>query len=548
MLLAVRNLQLLRMARGGTVMKSKRIPIFLSVFVILIGLSSTPETLSAQTFTGPELLGRPTDDSVTVHVVIDAAREIYFQYGLTTGYGSTTAVYTTTANEPITVPITGLSANTKYYYRMGHRAVGGTNWTYRTGHSFYTQRAAGSTFKFTITTDGHVGILLGDANTQQQTLTNVGADNPDFHIDLGDTVAMDNGNTGGSVTSETAARNAYLTQRSGTYFGKISHSAPIFLVAGNHEQTEGWHRLVDNLPVWSINARKRYFLNPVPDDFYSGNEDNTTTAISGDHLLGNYYAWNWGDALFVVIDPFWYTTTKAENDPPTYGGGEDTGAGNGDRWDWTLGYEQYAWLRDTLEYSNAKYKFVFMHHPTGGTDDYIRGGAVAGTYCEWGGYNEDGTTWGFTAKRPTWDKPVHQMLVENGVSAVFHGHDHQFVYETRNGIVYQEVPSAGGANAFSGVYTEGNHGNYNTIKMLGNSGHLRISVTPTQATVDYIATTGGGVNYTYTISPKPSLYGDTGPFDCDVDGSDLADWIAEDAPEELNIAIFAANFGKTTCQ
>jgi hypothetical protein len=449
------------------------------------------------------------------------------------------------------VTFTGLTTNTKYYYRMGHRAVGGTTWTYRSEHSFWTQRTAGSTYTFTITTDGHVGILLGTAATEQQTLTNVGANNPDFHIDLGDTVAMDNGNTNGSVTSVTAARNAYLTQRSATYFGRISHSVPIFLVAGNHEQTEGWHRAVDNLPYWSTNARKRYFLNPVPNAFYTGNSDNSFTAIEGDHLLENYYAWSWGDALFVVIDPFWYTTTKAENNPPTYGGGEDTGAGNNDRWDWTLGYEQYAWLRDTLEYSNAKYKFVFMHHPTGGSDDYIRGGAVAGTYCEWGGYNEDGTSWGFTAKRPLiqgWDKTVHQMLVDNRVSAVFHGHDHQFVYETRDGIVYQEVPSAGGAAAFSGVYSEGDHGTYDTNRILTDPGHLRVTVTPTQATVDYIATAGGGVSYTYNILPEQSLYGDTGSFDCDVDGSDLANWIAEEAPEELNITTFAANFGKTVCQ
>jgi hypothetical protein len=140
------------------------------------------------------------------------------------------------------------------------------------------------------------------------------------------------------------------------------------------------------------------------------------------------------------------------------------------------------------------------------------------------------------------------VLVDNKVSAVFHGHDHQFVYETRDGIVYQEVPSAGGASAFGGVYTQGDHGDYNTIRILTDPGHLRVTVGPTQATVDYIATTGGGVNYTYNILPGQSLYGDTEPFDCDVDGSDLADWIAEDAPEDLNVAIFAANFGKTTCQ
>jgi hypothetical protein len=542
-------------------MKSLRILILLSVFVILIGLTSTPGTLNAQTFTGPELLGRPTANSVTVHVVIDEAQEIYFQYGTSPGsYSNSTVVSTTVANEPKTVTFTGLTANTKYYYRMGHRDVGVPTWTYRAEHSFYTQRAVGSTYKFTITTDGHVGILLGTAATEQQTLTNVGANGPDFHIDLGDTVAMDNGSTNGSVTSVTAARNAYLTQRSATYFGKISHSAPIFLVAGNHEQTEGWHGYTANsLPVWSTNARKRYFLNPVPDGFYSGNTDNTTTTIDGDHLLENYYAWNWGDALFVVIDPFWYTTRKAMNNPPTYGGGEDTGAGSGDRWDWTLGNAQYDWLRNTLAGSSAKYKFVFLHHPTGGgptadgtTADYIRGGAIAGTYCEWGGYNEDGTSWGFTTKRPTWAKPVHQVLVDNKVSAVFHAHDHQYVKETRDGIIYQEVPSSGGASAFSGVYSSGTHttinGDYTTDVILTTPpGHLRVTVSPSQATVDFLQSSSGGVvtGGTYTIAPAVSTC--QGDFDNDgvVDGKDVAALIAN--ASLLDITTFAHNFGDTTC-
>ena len=52
--------------------------------------------------------------------------------------------------------------------------------------------------------------------------------------------------------------------------------------------------------------------------------------------------------------------------------------------------------------------------------------------------------------------PLHQLMVDNGVSAYFHGHDHQYVYETRDGIVYQEVPSPSMTGAgFSGIYTEG---------------------------------------------------------------------------------------------
>jgi hypothetical protein len=535
-------------------MKSSRILIILSVF-ILFGLYSAPGVLQAQTFTGPELLGRPTANSVTVHVVIDSAREIYFQYDTSSGsYTGETGVYTTVANEPMTVTLSGLTANTKYYYRMGHRAVGDSTWTYRTEHSFYTQRAKGSTFSFTISSDGHVNILLGNDTQWQTTLTNVATDVSnglsDFHIDLGDSVAMDNGNTtNGSVTTSSAARTVYLYARNANRFGRFSHSAPIFLLPGNHEQTEGWHlddkgigNEANSLPAWSINARKRYFLDPVPDAFYSGNTE-TFSYIDGDHMLSNYYAWNWGDALFIVLDPFWYATTKAKNDPSTYGGGEDSEAGSGDRWDWTLGDTQYNWLKTTLENSNAKYKFVLMHHMTGGTDDYIREGAYAAPYCEWGGYNEDGTTYAFGTRGPTWDTPIHQVLVDNNVSAIFHGHDHQYAYEIREGVVYQSVPAAGFTGNGFNLYSESDA---LTERVLPSSGHLRVTVAPEQATVNYIRSGGTGGTHSYTIAPAPvsTCQGDL-DADGDVDGKDVSLLIPDIS--QIDIGIFAGNFGKTTC-
>jgi hypothetical protein len=45
-----------------------------------------------------------------------------------------------------------------------------------------------------------------------------------------------------------------------------------------------------------------------------------------------------------------------------------------------------------------------------------------------------------------------------------------------------------------------------------------------------------------------SLYGDVAPIDGDVDGSDLAAWIAAGAPVGMDVPAFAANFGKSTGQ
>ena len=51
-------------------------------------------------------------------------------------------------------------------------------------------------------------------------------------------------------------------------------------------------------------------------------------------------------------------------------------------------------------------------------------------------------------------EPIHQLLMANDVSAFFHGHDHQYAYEMRDGIVYQELPSAGFSGYGFSLYSE----------------------------------------------------------------------------------------------
>jgi hypothetical protein len=66
------------------------------------------------------------------------------------------------------------------------------------------------------------------------------------------------------------------------------------------------------MTVWANALRKKYFPNPRPDGFYTGNATPDKTA----GLLENYYAWEWSDALFVVLDPFWFTP-RAQRDSQT---------------------------------------------------------------------------------------------------------------------------------------------------------------------------------------------------------------------------------------
>ena len=467
-------------------------------------------TSIATTFTGTELLGRPEATSISASVVPDEAISLYYQYGTTSGgpYSNTSNV-TATAGQPKVVTISGLTADTKYYYRMQYSKDSGATWVARPELSFQTQRATGSTFKFTITTDSHVNIALGSGTTWQNTLNDIKDDGADFEIDLGDTFAMDNGSTsvplGATATAEQKCKDQL------PYFNTISGSSPIYVVPGNHEQQEAWHlqgTLANSLPVMGKNAEKKYFLNPVNDSFYSG-DTGTHASLSGDQLKQDYFAWTWGDALFVVISPYWTTTTKPYT--TSTGGGETDATGSDNRWDWTLGQTQFNWLKTTLQNSTAKYKFVFAHQIVGGNSassqvNYGHGGVDSANLVEWGGYDVGGINYTWATNRPGWgSQPIHQMLVANGVSAFFHGHDHQYAYEKLDGVVYQAVPSGSFSGNFGMYTTGGNSGKTIWADSTQGPGHLVVTVSPSQTDVDFIRSNASSANAYTIVSVNPTV-------------------------------------------
>jgi 3',5'-cyclic AMP phosphodiesterase CpdA len=430
------------------------------------------------------VLGRPTNHSVTASVLAYEDCEGVIEFSPKAGEApSKTPVFQLKAGQPQEVLINGLKADTAYSYRLGIRKAGGA-WTAGELSAFQTQRAPGKAFVFTIQADPHL-----DYNTEPalylRCLANVLADRPDFHIDLGDTFMTDK-----HRGRETAAAQ-YVAQR--FYFGQLSHSAPLFLVPGNHDGESG--RWLDgtsgNLAVWSNAMRKKYFPNPIPDGFFSGNQK--PDPVAG--VLQNYYAFEWGDALFVVLDPFWFTARAK-------GGSEEN-------WSRTLGREQYDWLASTLSTSRARHRFVFLHHLVGGNGREARGGTVAAPLYEWGGRSPDGTSQ-FKEKRPGWPMPIHEMLLKGGVNIVFHGHDHLYVREELDGIVYQAVPQPGNGR-YDNTRSAAEYG-YTSGVVQGSSGHLRVSVGAEQATVDYVraflpgdesgARKNGAVTQSYSVKGR----------------------------------------------
>jgi hypothetical protein len=139
--------------------------------------------------------------------------------------------------------------------------------------------------------------------------------------------------------------------------------------------------------------------------------------------------------------------------------------------------------------------------------------------ARWGGNNEDGS-WGFDTQRPGWSAPIQDILIANGVDVVFHGHDHLFAKQDldSNGdghtdLVYLVCPQPGNAG-YGGTNSAGDYG-YVTGDLLDNSGHLRVTVNGTQATIDYVwayapedetaERVNGEVDYSLTVQGDPAL-------------------------------------------
>jgi hypothetical protein len=459
-----------------------------------LGPTMSVDVFTDEVLSAPELLARPTDRAITVHVVPAMPLEVYYEWGTAPGvYTARSEMQTGATRTPLVTVLSGLTAGTRHFYRMRFRRPGETAWQARPEHAFFTRRPRGASFTFTLQADSHLDDR-SDYAVYTSTLANVVRDQPDFHVDLGDTFMGDKHMVPFTPVVSPAMDPATVDARYAfdrANFARITHSIPLFLVNGNHEGESGWqlNGTPNNIAVWATLARKRYFPNPVADDFYSGST--TPEPIVG--VRESYYAFEWGDALFVMLDPFWYTRTRP----------------NTDRWRWTLGEAQYQWLRRVVEASTARFKFVFLHHLVGGATPEARGGAEAAPLFEWGGLNEDRTP-GFATQRPGWPAPIHQILRDGRVTAVFHGHDHVYVRQEYDGITYQEVPQPSASNFTNGA-TIAMEGGYRTGDVRSSSGHLRVTVSPDRAEVTYVRATppagmripdGGLDGHAYTLTPR----------------------------------------------
>lgn len=456
------------------------------------------------------VLGRPTGTSIAASVLTDPGTQVYLEYGTASGvYSATTPIETVTTQYPVVVTMTNLNPETRYFYRARYRTSSEVAYRVEPERSFQTRPRAGSTFSFGVQGDSHperTGNMF-NAGLYTVNMQNVAARRPDMYFALGDDFSIE-GILDRNQLSQANVDALYRNQR--TYFGVMGHSTAVFLVNGNHEQAAAYllsPRFVTpfaDAPIFQGRARLNFFPLPAPDGFYSGD----LKEQPGVGLPRDYYAWEWGDALFVTIDPYWHSPVPVDNGVPGVDKTSNT-------WEATIGDEQYAWLKQVLETSRARYKFVFAHHVLG----TFRGAAGIVHQFEWGGYNKNGTAYEFPSWRPRWAKPIHQLMNDTGVTIFFSGHDHVFSRERVDNVVYQSVP-----NPADNTYTAFNADAYDPDRIslpgarydpaygvvLPNAGFLQVTVSPQGVTVSYIravlpgdeakaGAVNGAVAFSYTV-------------------------------------------------
>lgn len=104
-------------------------------------------------FIATEILGRPTDTSVTVNIIPAVDMEVVITYGTDSATFQTDSV-ALKANMPQEIQLSNLAPDTAYFYEVIPVSAGDTiNNGMR--HTFHTARAQGSAFTFAIQGDSH---------------------------------------------------------------------------------------------------------------------------------------------------------------------------------------------------------------------------------------------------------------------------------------------------------------------------------------------------------------------------------------------------------
>ena len=346
------------------------------LMVLFLLVAADPMTLGAQVtaqsgggpFLAPEILGRPTNHSVTMNVIPTEDLEVYAEFGSTSGaYTARTQTESHLAGTPFEITLDGLQPDTRTYYRIRYRQPGAAEFAAGQERSFWTQRASGSTFTFDIQGDSHPERVNKqfDADPVHAHSANAAADQPDFYMTIGDDFSVDTLKT---VNADTVTHSI---STSGSGWGWWARRC-------------SWSTAITSRPRWRTWTARRTM-------WRSGRRPPATPTIPSLPPMRSTPATpsrSSSSGCCAIITPSpgatpcsWSSTPTGIPRRPWITSSALVGRKkNRDLWNNTLGETQYQWFKRTLETSTAKYKFVFAHHVNGTG----RGGIELANTYEWG--------------------------------------------------------------------------------------------------------------------------------------------------------------------
>lgn len=432
-------------------------------------VTSSATTLSSSTSTsttgasepvlalfGAPLVVAPTHDSFTVSAVVQGGDPAVLRARLRlegeSEWGEALPP-TVRATDLAEWRFDGLESGTRYEYDVTEVTDDGD--TLHFEGSALTQREPEESFSFAMLSDTHIGAYLeysnqGYPDTLEAIAAEVGQAAPDFMLNLGDMLDFHQFGFNAAPPSGEVTGLAYQNYRKllGDLAGHVGH----FPVIGNWDGEAGSYSAEQI--EWSREQRQLYVPAPEPGTYPEGGGPGA-----------DYYAFTWGDALFVVLNVMSYTTAEhllnADEVPD----------------DWTLGADQLAWLESTLAGATSKWRFLFIHHTVGGA----AGDAANSAYGRGGGQAA------YVGEQAT----VHELMLEHGVQVFFYGHDHVFADMVVDGIHYSMPGSAGAPWKFTEAET-------GYTEFWDESGWGLVDVSPDAVHVQFIAM-GGALLYDYTL-------------------------------------------------
>jgi hypothetical protein len=349
--------------------------------------------------------------------------------------------------------------------------------------TFRTRAAAGTEFRVGLIADTHVNALAlhpGARENLDSTVARCLADDLDFVVFLGDEAGVHfYGDSTENMNAKTAVARWRLWRQTYT---PLLEQVPGFMALGNHEGEAGYYAELKTpsgplfLQRWGTAARLRYLLNPTGETYSEGGE-----SVDPGEPLQNYFAWTWGDALFIVLDVQRYTTGQPLLAQPDAPASEVRLAVE----DWTLGAEQLAWLEKTLKESKARHKLLFAHHLVGGWDYDLEGLDREAPYK----YGRGGARYARAGQQAL----ICDLMVRHGARFFFYGHDHIFAHQAAESVEFICCgrpsflqPRWWRAPGWREAY--GRFKDKSARSFLATVGYTRLTLSPERVVIEYIRT------------------------------------------------------------